>query len=115
MKAKTPNSNKTEITTEYTFSIIDNSVLLDTEITHATFRLYCILVMLVGDDNQICIRIKKLANMLGKSPRSVRRAINALVDKGIINRVRQKNTDDTEEYLESIFIVHDCIRDSLEA
>lgn len=106
-KRKTTASNKTTTT----FSSIDNSVLLDTEINPTTFRLYCIIVMLAEDSNQVCVRIKKLANLLGRCPRCVNRDLNVLIDKGIIERVIRKNTGDTEEYLESLFIVHDSIRD----
>ena len=92
------------------YSTIDNSVLLDTEISHSAFRLYCIIVMLAGGNNQVCVRIKKLANLLGRSTRSIRRDLNILIEKGIIEKIRRKNTDETEEYLESLFIIHDCIR-----
>lgn len=110
---------KTEIakktTTKAHHVTIDSTILADTEISHSAFRLYCILVMLACDTNQVCVRIKKLANLLGRSTRSIRRDMNILIEKGIIEKIRRKNTDETEEYLESLFIIHDCVRDTLEA
>ena len=105
---KTATASETTKATQY--STIDNSILLDTDISHSAFRLYCIIVMLAGGNNQVCVRIKKLANLLGRSTRSIRRDLNILIEKGIIEKIRRKNTDETEEYLESLFIIHDCIR-----
>lgn len=94
---------------------VDSTILADTEISHSAFRLYCIFVMLAGNTNQVCVRLKKLANLLGRSTRSIRRDLDVLISKGIIDKIRRKNTDETEEYLESLFIIHDCVRDTLEA
>lgn len=99
-----------DITAKATTSTIDNAVLLDTEISHSAFRLYCIFVMLAGNDNQVCVRIKKLADLLGRSTRTIRHDINVLIDKGIIDRVLRKNTYGTGEYLESLFIIRDSIK-----
>ena len=109
MKSVTANQKSTKSNKKT--STIDNSILIDTEIPSTAFRLYRIIVMLAGNDNQVCVRIKKLANLLGRSAHSVRRELNVLTDKGIIERVLRKNTGETKEYLESLFIVHDSIRD----
>ena len=88
-----------------TKTTIDSSVLLNKEITSTAFRLYCILVMLAGNKNQVCVRIKKLAELLGKSTRTVRADITTLTSKGIIERVR-RTSPNNKENIASLFIIH---------
>ena len=108
MKAINAPSKATRTTT------IDNAILCNAEITSTAFKLYCILVMLAGNENQVRIRIKKLAELLGKSTRTVQADIAILINKGIVERIYRTSPANDKENIASLFIIHDSVRGNRE-
>lgn len=98
-----------------TNSTIDNAVLLNKDLPSTAFRLYCLLAMLAGDDNKVCIKIKELAELMGRASRTVQRDLNILIGEGIIERVLQVSPDEPKQNIPSLFVIHDCVRDNQEA
>ena len=71
--------------------------------------------MLAGNRNSICVKVKVLAELLGRKASTVRRLINELEAKGIIDRIRQTAFDDNNKNIPSLFLIHDSIWDNMEA
>ena len=69
------------------------------------YELYRVFAVVAGDNNnQVNISIKDLAKLFKETPKVTRKWLNVLIEKGVIE---QKSPDS--------FIIHDSIRDSLEA
>ena len=111
IKALTKATKSTQTNGSKNCTTVDNTVLLDKEITPTVFRLYCILNMLAGNKNQVCVRIKKLAELLGRSTRTVLADMTTITNKGLIERVHRTSPEDGN--LPNLFIIHDRIRDNL--
>ena len=79
------NLNTTKKTTK-----ISNSTIIMKDLSDEAFRLYCVITMLAGKEKQVSIYISNLADILGKSPRSIRRNLNELTEHGLITRIFRK-------------------------
>ena len=84
---------------------INNMVILNNDLSDGAFKLYCILAMLAGKSNRVSVYLYKLADMLGKSSRTVRRHLNELIELGLIDRVLCKSSEIPNMYTASIFIL----------
>ena len=78
-------------------------IILDTTLGDAAFRLYCLLVMLAGKANQVSIRIEQLANMTGKSTRTIQRNFSELIEHGLIAQALRKSPIHN---MPSVFIIN---------
>ena len=92
---------------------VDNAITYDSTLPKTAINLYLILASLAGDGNKACVKIKTLAAMLGRAPSTVRVHLNTLVNRGFIERVLRGSGENGN--LPSVFIIHDRIRDNLEA
>ena len=84
---------------------IDMRIILDHTLTPQAHCIYEILAMVAGDYSRIAhITIEGIADLFHRTPRTVKRWLKSLIEHGVIE---QKSPDS--------FIIHDSIRDSLEA
>ena len=84
---------------------INNMVILNNDLSDGAFKLYCILAMLAGKSNRVSVYISQLADMLGKSSRTVRRHLNELIELGLIDRGLCKSSEIPTMNTSSIFII----------
>lgn len=78
-------------------------IILDTTLSDAAFRLYCILATLMGETNQVSIRIEQLAEMTGKSTRTIQRNLSELIEHGLIAQALRKSPIHN---MPSVFIIN---------
>ena len=74
------------------YSILYHVLTLDVELSDQAFRLYSLLLKYAQQKDHAWPGIPRLAENLGKSQRSIERAIAELVKKGIISRQRRFGT-----------------------
>ena len=84
---------------------IDMRIILDHALTPQAHCVYEILAMVAGDYSRVAhITLEGIADLFHRTPKTVKRWLKSLIEHGVIE---QKSPDS--------FIIHDSIRDSLEA
>ena len=73
---------------------INNMVILKKDLSDGAFKLYCILAMLVrNDEKDGCVSIHTLAEISGKTPENVQALIKELIEKELVGWAAEKLLD----------------------
>lgn len=84
----------------------DNVVIFDTALPKTAINLYCILVSLCEDDtNQVCISLSQLADLPGRSDRTVCTHLNNIINAGIIKRIHCTAPNNPKWNMPNIFVI----------
>ena len=90
----------------------ETAVIFDTTLPKTAINLYCILVSLCGDNtNQVCVSISQLADLLGRSDRTVCTHLNNLIKTGILERIHCTTPNNPKWNMPSLFVIHNKVRD----
>lgn len=81
------------------YSILYHTLTLDRELSDPAFRLYSLLLKYAQQKDYAYPGVKRLAEDLGKSEKSVKRALAELTERGLISRQRRFGTS-TVTYIE---------------
>ncbi len=90
---------------------IDTDVVFSPKLRHADCRVYEVLAALARDGYEVYIPLSVLAQILHRSTNTVRRHLKMYIENGVIEMERSKLPDGTNCHR---FVIHDCIRDSIE-
>ena len=88
------------------FAKLYNHVALDQRLEGTTANLFGILLALAGKSGKIVIKIKKLAELLNRTPCTVRVHLNKLIALGYLDKILRKSKYDPKQNIASLFIVH---------
>ena len=84
------------------------AIMLNTDLNGTTMRLYGVLRALASlDTHQVIIYVKTLAEKINRTPSTVHRCLNTLIELGFVERIAQKSEHDGRMNLANLFIVHD--------
>ena len=90
---------------------VDNAIIFDTTLPKTAINLYCILVSLCGDNtNKVSVSISQLAELLGRSDRTICTRLNDLIDAGLIERIHCSAPNNPKWNMPSLFVIHNRVR-----
>lgn len=97
----------------YSGILLDNAIITNKKLSYGAFRLYCIFASLSTNSSiPLFFYTQSLAILMEYSVSSARRYVKELTNAGIIEKVRYEFR---EGLFDTGFIIHDCIRNTLEA
>ena len=89
---------------------LDTDVIFNPKLRRANCHVYEVLAALARDGYEVCIPLKVLAQILHRSPNTVRRHLKMYIENGVIEMEHRKLPDGTNYHR---FTIHDCIRDNI--